>query len=414
MNIKVTKLENGLTIVTDEIPTVASASLEILIPVGSRFEDPSLNGITHFLEHMIFKGTKRRSAYQITKEIESIGGSINASTSRDETSYYTRSLDKIVPSCIDILSDILQNSTFDPVEINNEKKVILQEILEKKDNNDYIFSGLFLKTAFPEQSISYNVLGSPETIGKISRDELNSYFNKNYSSQNMIFSAAGNIEHDHIVDLVSQKFNSLPSSIPPKETYAHFVGGIKCKTKNLEHAKWGIGWPSISMSDPNDINLGILITILDGGMSSRLFQEIREKRSLAYSLSLDNCSFKDTGILSIMANCESKNIIELTNVSLDLLRSFESNITEEEIEKAKVQLKSSILLSLESTSNRASIAANQMNIYGRVKSFKEMADSIDHITRKDVSKLASDLFQRPMTITTLGDTDFSEKLEKFL
>ena len=284
MTIRSTTLENGLRVVSDPMLSVESVSLGIWVDVGTRHENPKINGISHLLEHMAFKGTKRRSALAIAEEIEAVGGYINAYTTRESTAYYVRVLKKDVELGLDLLADILQNSTMETDELERERAVILQEIHQANDNPDDVIFDNFQETAYPEQAMGLQILGNAKVVSSLGRELVVDYMNDHYNSNTMVLSAAGKIDHDELVNLAHNSFKNLPPGRKAIEEPALYAGGQNLKTRTLEQAHIILGFEGVSYEDPDFHATSVLSTLLGGGMSSRLFQEIREKRGLAYSI----------------------------------------------------------------------------------------------------------------------------------
>src|SRR6266550_102270 len=284
MTVRLSTLPSGLRVATDRIETVDTVSLGIWVDVGTRHEPPEINGVAHFLEHMAFKGTNRRSARGIAEEIEAVGGHLNAYTSRESTAYYARVLKEDVPLALDILADILQNSTFDPEELERERTVILQEIGQANDTPDDIIFDNFQERAFPEQPMGRPVLGRPEIIRQLSREAVMGYLREHYGAARMILSAAGNLDHDRFVDLAATLLSGMTAERAIATEPARYVGGDHREARDLEQLHLVLGFPGLPLGDPDYYAATVLSTAFGGGMSSRLFQEVREKRGLVYSI----------------------------------------------------------------------------------------------------------------------------------
>ena len=402
MSIQLTTLENGLRIVTDFIPTVETVSLGVWLNVGTRHETASVNGIAHMLEHMAFKGTNRRTALQIASEIEAVGGYLNAYTSRESTAYYARILKQDIGLAVDVLGDILQHSTFDAVEFAREQSVVLQEIGQANDTPDDIIFDYFQDTCYPNQPMGRPTLGQAEIVQNLTPAIVKNYMKEHYGAQQMVFAAAGNINHQHLVDQVSAHFSSLkPNGIIDTEPAA-YKGGDYRLDKDLEQVHLVLGFESFPYQHPDYYTVSVLSTLLGGGMSSRLFQEIREKRGLVYSIYAAASSYLDSGQFTIYAGTGQDEVKDLLPVVCEELRKLPKTLTKIEIDRAKTQLKASLMMGLESTSNRCERLANQMLIYKRSLSPQEITQAIDAVSMNDISSVAIKIFQSPLTLTALG------------
>ncbi|MCX7338424.1 MAG: pitrilysin family protein [Alphaproteobacteria bacterium] len=402
MQIKETVLDNGLRIITDFIPSVETVSLGVWLNVGTRHETKEINGIAHMLEHMAFKGTARRTAPQIAQEIEAVGGYLNAYTARESTAYYARILKDDTNLAVDILADILQNSTFDPVEFDRERSVILQEIGQSNDTPDDVVFDYFQSTCFPDQSMGRPTLGTVDVIGSLMPETVKGYMKKNYSLRNMVFSAAGHINHDDLVATVRRNFTSLQSDSTVQDQPAAYQGGDYRQQKDLEQVHFILGFEGLPFKHPDYYAMMVLSTVLGGGMSSRLFQEIREKRGLVYTIHSSTASYRDSGLFSVYAGTGPEEVKELAPVICEQLRIVSSTLTAEEIQKAKAQLKAGLMMGLESTSSRCERLANQILVYGRPIPPKEIVANINAVTSEQISALAQRLFRSRPSLTTLG------------
>ncbi|MEI8320741.1 MAG: pitrilysin family protein [Alphaproteobacteria bacterium] len=403
MTIKITTLPDGLRVVSDAISTVETIAVGAWIKVGSRYETIETNGAAHFLEHMAFKGTKTRSAFEISKAIESVGGYLNAYTSRETTAYYARSLKEHLPIAIELLADILQNSVFDPAEMEKERTVILQEIAQTNDTPDDIIFDHMQNTAFPNQSFGRSILGPADLIQQMKRETLMDFMASHYSPENMVIAATGNLDHDKLVGLVGAHFNCLPSHKPATSESAVYKGGVFQEHRPLEQLHVVLGFLGRSFKE-DYYGASLYSSILGGGMSSRLFQEVREKRGLAYSISAHSSSFSDTGLINIYAGTSPKEAEPLMEVIQKEMKKLPKTITDEEILSGKNQFKSGLLMSLESTSARAKSIAQQMLIFNRVKTIPEIINHIDSIQKEDLVEFGVQLVNSPMTLATIGST----------
>lgn len=402
MTVRITTLDNGLRIITDDLPGIASATLGTWVAVGARHEPPELNGISHFLEHMAFKGTTTRTAQQIVEAIEDVGGHLNAYTSRENTAYHARVLQEHIPLAVDLIADILQHSTFEECEIERERNVILQELGQALDTPDDIIFDYFQETAFPNQPLGRPVLGRPEIIRGISQKDLKGYMDHHYTASRMVFAAAGSVDHDQIVELCLKHFTALPQHSPQPYEKATYKGGYFAETKDLEQVHLLIGFKSCAYGDADYFPFAVFSSLLGGGMSSRLFQEIREKRGLVYSISSFNSVFRDGGVFGIYAGTSENHVHELIPALQGVLRTFKETLEEKELMRSRAQFKAELLMSLERTSVRCEQLAQHMLIYGRPISYEEIIEKVNAVTREDVIRVAHALETGPITLTSLG------------
>ena len=402
MTIRTTTLDNGLRIVTDTNDSVQTISCGAWFNVGTRHETKDINGIAHMLEHMAFKGTKRRTAVQIAEEIESVGGYLNAYTAREVTAYYARILKDDLPLAVDILADILQHSTFDKDEFVREQGVVLQEIGQTNDTPDDVVFDYFQDTCYPDQPMGWPTLGTEDVIRALTPEQVSAYMHDHYSLSNMVFSAAGNVSHDAVVALCQQHFNVMPKDRPLTPKPAVYGGGEFRQEKDLEQAHIILGFESVPFQHPDYYSMMVYSTILGGGMSSRLFQEIREKRGLVYTVQSSTASYRDSGVFQIYAGTGEKEVAELVPVMCEELRKMSVDVTDAEIKRAKTQIKAGLLMGLESTSNRCERLANQILIYGSPLSATDICARIDAVTKDDVLRVASTILQKKPTLTALG------------
>ncbi len=326
--IRLTRLPSGLTIVTERMERVESVSFGAYVATGSRNESEAENGVSHFLEHMAFKGTERRSAAEIAEEMDAVGGHLNAYTAREQTAYYAKVLKEDTALAADIIGDILTHSTFDPEELERERGVILQEIGQANDTPDDIIFDHFQEQAYPGQSLGRPVLGSEDTVRAISRASLMGYMRRHYPASNVVVAAAGAIEHDRIVDLVQAHFGDLATEPAPASGAGHYAGGEFREDRDLDQVHIVLGFPSVAFQDPDFHPTLLLSTLLGGGMSSRLFQEVREKRGLVYSIYSFSAPFKDGGLFGVYAGTGESEAQELIPVTLDELRKVQSEVTD--------------------------------------------------------------------------------------
>jgi len=412
MTVRVTDLPGGLRVVTDNMDTVATVSLGAWVAVGTRHEDLSLNGISHFLEHMAFKGTERRSARAIVEEIEDVGGHLNAYTARESTAYFAKVLQDDLPLAVDIIADILQHPTMEAEELEKERSVILQEIHQAHDTPDDIIFDWFQATAFPDQPMGRPVLGEVPTVSSMPRDTIVDYMRSEYSAPRMVISAAGKVDHDKFVDLVSKAFIKLPNSNDGPATPIQYVGGDYREKRDLEQVHVLIGFDGVSYTDPGYYPLAVLSILAGGGMSSRLFQEAREKRGLVYSIYSFAANYVDGGLFGIYAGTGADEVAELVPVICDEMKKLELGAPDEEIARARAQLKASTLMSLESTSSRCEQAARQLQVYGRPLPTEEVIAAIDAVDNDAIVAAAKRLLASAPTVTALGPMGKMESYEK--
>ncbi|AMW34200.1 insulinase family protein [Haematospirillum jordaniae] len=403
MTVTITTLPSGLRVLTDRMDTVQTVTLGAWVDAGARHEPAPLNGISHLLEHMAFKGTARRSARAIAEEIEDVGGILNAWTSRENTAYYAKVLKDDVALATDIIADILQYSAFDPEELKREQSVIVQEINQAEDTPDDIVFDHFQATAYPDQAMGRTVLGTPETVRSIDRETLKRYMNSTYSTHSTIIAAAGHIDHDSFVHLVEKTFTSLPvfPSVTPEK--ALYKGGESRQDKKLEQVHLVLGFDGVAYDHPHFYATAVLSTLLGGGMSSRLFQEIREKRGLVYSIYSYTNSTTDGGLFSIYAGTGDDEAAELVPVLCTELRKIVDTIAQnDELMRARAQIKAGLLMGLESSSNRAETAARQLFTHGRIVDTDELVAMVESVDAAAVRDAAALIFASDPTLAVLG------------
>ncbi|HVW78606.1 MAG TPA: pitrilysin family protein [Alloacidobacterium sp.] len=408
-NIRRTVLPNGLTILTEKMDHIRSVAMGVWIRAGSRHELPEINGISHFVEHMVFKGTKSRSAQHIAREVDAIGGNLDAFTGKETVCFNIKVLDEHVPVALDVLSDLVLNPVFASDEITRERGVILEEIKMDEDNPDYLVHEIFTQAFWKDHPLGKPILGTKETVRRFERDTLCSYYGQKFHGSNMIFSAAGNIDHDSFVEQVTRRFESLPAgesltvAVPPK-TAARII--LKNK-KSLEQVQLCLGVPAPAISDESRYTVLVLNTILGGGMSSRLFQTVREERGLAYSIYSDLNPYSDTGSLCVYAGTSSDRAIQVVQLVMEQFRRLKSEpLPADELRRAKDQLKGNLLLSLESSMSRMSNLARQQMHFNYFFGMQEILDKVEAITEDEVLAMANHLFQPELVaVTLLGRLD---------
>ena len=394
--------ENGLIIATDKISDVETVAVEILVKSGSRNEIKENNGISHFLEHMAFKGTPSRSAKDIAEEFDMIGGHFNAYTSRAETVYHAKVLKQDLKKAVDILSDIFLNSNFEEKELEKEREVILQELYMTRDTPDDIVFDHFQETALPDQPLGRPILGTEEFIKSLTRESLFHYFKNQYSTKNTIISAAGNFDTNIFTDLIDEKFKDFRNKEVIKYKPGKYTGGELHVQKDLEQSQFLFGFEGISYLDEAFYDMQILSIILGGGMSSRLFQEIREKRGLVYTISSFSSSYSDCGIFGIYSALDSNNINLLIDLIIEQLHLITEKIDDREFNKAKAQVKASLFMSMESSIARAKRLGGNFAMFGRYISNDEILKKIDKTSIQSLKNIAKRIIRSNITITTLG------------
>ena len=401
-NVRVTTLANGFRVATNRMDSVETTSLGVWAGVGTRNEPAEHNGVAHLLEHMAFKGTRRRSARDIVVEIEDVGGFLNAYTGREQTAYFAKVLADDTPLVVDILADILQNSIFDADELTRERAVVLQEIGQAEDTPDDIIFDHFQEIAFPDQAMGRPVLGRAEIVRELPRETVAGYMASRYRAGQMVLAASGQIEHDALVAMAEKLFAGLPGGAVPPSEGARYAGGDGRFARELEQVHLALGFHGVTYTDPDYYVAAVLSQLLGGGMSSRLFQEIREKRGLVYSIHSFTSSYADGGIFGIYAGTGEKEVAELLPVVCDELAKLPDDMTEPEVKRAAAQLRAATLMSREKPSARCEQLASQLLIYGRPITPAEAVARIDAVTIDDLVRLARRLMQSAPTLTTLG------------
>ncbi len=379
MTADVTILDNGLRIVTDIMSHVETATVGVWTDVGSRHEQPHQNGLSHMLEHMAFKGTKTRSARDIAEAIEDVGGYLNAYTSREHTTYYARLLKEDLPLGVDVLADILQNSIFDPQELERERGVIIQEIGQANDTPDDIVFDYFQEAAFPDQSVGRPILGTIDLVNGFSRDELAGYMSDHYKAQQMVVVASGNFNKDDFIARVGASFQNLGPARDMAREKATYHGGALLDERDLEQVNLLIGFEGVPFKDPDFYAAQIMSMILGGGMSSRLFQELREKRGLVYSIYNFMQSYVDGGSFAIHAGTGPDQVKELIPVVAEEMHKLSRSVSMDEIMRARAQMRAGMMMSLESTTSRMEQLGRQMMIFGRPVPHAEIMAHINQV-----------------------------------
>jgi predicted Zn-dependent peptidase len=413
MTARVTTLPSGLRVVSETMPTVETASIGVWADVGARDESPEINGVSHMLEHMAFKGTIRRSAQAIAEEVEAVGGHLNAYTSREQTAYYVKVMKEDVPLAINILADILQHSVFDPEELKREQQVVVQEIAQAHDTPDDIIFDHFQEVLFPDQPMGRTILGPVEIVERLDRDVLAGYMAAHYAASRLVVVGAGRFEHDRLVELAANAFDALPPARANGRAPARYGGGDVRQARDLEQLHLIVGFDGVAFRDQDFTTMQVFSTLLGGGMSSRLFQEIREKRGLAYAVFSFASSYLDGGSFGVYAGTAPEDAAELVPLLAEEMMKTCAAVSEPELARARAQLKSSLMMSLESTSSRIERLGRHMLIYGRPLAVGEMVERIEAVSAEKVVALARRLFMdKRLSVAALGPVAGLEPYER--
>ena len=406
MNTQITTLNNGLRIITQERPNLETISLGIWVKTGSACENEANNGISHFLEHMSFKGTNSRTALQITEEIEDVGGQSNAYTSRECTAYYAKMMKEDAELAADVLIDSVKNSIFPQEELIKERDVVVQEIKQTIDTPDDIVFDYFQEQAFPQQALGRSILGPIEKVQNFTREDLLGYIKSNYAAENMVLCAVGNIKHTDFVNMVTARMADYKEKVDFVADKQIYKGGFCASKRDIEQTHLLLGFKSCSYHDAKHCATVLLSAILGGGMSSRLFQEIREKRGLVYSVYSFNSMFSGNGLFGIYAGTEAKDVPDLMPVVVDEIKKICNElVSEKEFERAKMQIKAGLKMGLESSSSTAEVLARQLLMYGRTYTIAELVEKYEAVSREDIRKAAMEIFASVPTYTLLGNYD---------
>lgn len=399
---RISKLANGLRVVTDEIPYVQTCAIGMWVGTGSMHEAADVNGISHVLEHMAFKGTTTRNAQEIAEIIESVGGYLNAYTSREMTAYHARILKEDAHLATDVLADILQNSIFDPVEFAREQEVIIQEIGQVLDTPDDIIFDYFQEICYPGQPLGRAILGTEALVRSFTPELVKGYMQRNYSLDNIVFAAAGNITHEEVIALAEAKLLKFTPTVQMPDFVPVFEGSTQIFEKDLEQAHIVFGFEGVPYHHPQYYTSSVYSTLLGGGMSSRLFQEIREKRGLVYTIYSFPTSYVNTGQLSIYAATSTEQVKDLLPVMYEELRRVPKTLTLEEVNRAKAQLKAGLMMGAESTMARCEQAARQTLIHGHPIPLEEISQQVEQVTLEDVIELSESLLTRKTALVGHG------------
>ncbi|MEJ3744019.1 pitrilysin family protein [Actinomycetes bacterium KLBMP 9797] len=403
-----TVLPSGLRVLTEAIPSMRSVSFGVWVAVGSRDEPVALGGVSHFLEHLLFKGTTKRTALDISAEIEAVGGETNAFTTKEYTCYYARVLDADAPLAIDVMGDLIADSVLDPADVETERGVILEEIAMHDDEPGDEVHDVFASALYGEHPLGRLVSGTEATISPMTREQILGFYRERYTAPSIVVAAAGNLDHDAVVDLVSRSLalgggDASPAPLRPTPAVPTRPADTVIQAKDTEQAHLVLGCPALARMDERRFALGVLNNVLGGGMSSRLFQEIREKRGLAYSVYSYASQYADTGLFAVYAGCapgKVDEVLELTRAELAAVAA--SGVTEAELARGKGMSKGSYVLGLEDTGSRMSRLAKGELLYGDLLSVDELLAQVDAVTLDDVNALAADLLTRPMTLAGIG------------
>jgi predicted Zn-dependent peptidase len=406
-NIRREVLSNGLTVLTEEMPHIRSVATGIWIKTGSRHENSEWNGISHFVEHMVFKGTANRNAEQIAREVDSVGGNMDAFTAKECICFDIKVLDEHLPTALDILSDLVLNPTFASDEIKRERGVIIEEIKMDEDNPDYLVHEIFTQNFWKDHPLGKPILGTKETVKRFEQPTLLDYYQRFFIPNNMIISVAGNVKHERFVELVREKFSRLKTGANGfKQDAPKIQARINMRNKKaLEQVQLCMGVPSLPIGHQDRFASYILNTLLGGGMSSRLFQSVREKQGLAYAIYSELNPYRDTGCMAIYAGTSRENAPKVVRSVVQEFRTLKTEpVSDEEIRRAKDQLKGSLMLSLESSTARMSNLARQEMYFDRFYSMDEIIERIEGVTKEDLIQLAQQYFQTgSIAVTVLGN-----------
>jgi predicted Zn-dependent peptidase len=399
-------LPNGLVVITETMGHVRSVSVGVWVRNGSRREAQEENGLAHFIEHMVFKGTERRSAEAIAREMDSVGGMLDAFTSKEQICFNAKVLDEHLPIAFDVIADLILRPKFDSDDVKKERQVVLEEIKMDMDNPEYLLHDIFTRGFWPEHSLGRPILGTPATVKKFNREALRNRFGNWFAPDHLVVTAAGNVTHEQVLELVERNFGYLQPAGPAEtngapETHAP----INLETKrDLEQVHLCIGVPSVPLGHEDRFAFAVLNNLLGGGMSSRLFQNIREKQGLAYAVFSELTPYSDAGMMTVYAGTAKETVGQVLDLTIQEFRAVkESLVTEEELRRSKNHLKGSLMLSLESTSSRMSNLARQELYFGRFFSLDEILAGIEAVTREELQSLARQYFQtEQIAVTVLG------------
>jgi predicted Zn-dependent peptidase len=405
MTSRLTTLNNGIRVVTHHMPAVETASVGVWVGAGTRNETADVNGVAHLLEHMAFKGTETRSATDIAEQIEAVGGHLNAYTGRESTVYYAKVLKEDAGLALDIIADILQNATFDEEELRRECAVVLQEIGQAHDTPDDLIFDYFQSTAFPDQALGRPVLGCPKVVGRMSRQAITAYMHKAYASDRMVLAAAGRVDHDELVARAQALFGGRASNGGIEYEKARYCGGDYRDSRDLEQLHLVLGFAGVPYSDEDFYAATALTTLLGGGMSSRLFQEIRERRGLVYSIYSFASYYADSGLFGIYAGTGADEARELIEAICSEIRRLPSTLQESELCRTRNQLKAGTLMSLESTGSLCDQIGQQSLVFGSPIPLEEQVRRIEAVDCAAIARVADRIFSTKPTVAAIGPSD---------
>ncbi len=413
MTVEVTVLDNGLKIVTDVMPHVETVTVGVWADVGSRHETAAQNGLSHMLEHMAFKGTESRTARDIAEVIEDVGGYLNAYTSREHTTYYARLLKDDLPLGLTVLADILQNSVFDQKELERERGVIIQEIGQANDTPDDIVFDYFQEAAFPDQSMGRPILGSVDLVNSYHRDDLADYMSAHYRAEQMVVVASGNFDRQQFIARAEGEFSGLGHARQLSQEKTIYHGGVQMDARDLEQVNLLIGFEGIAFDDPDFYAAQIMSMILGGGMSSRLFQEVREKRGLVYSIYNFMQSYVDGGSFAIHAGTGPAQVSELIPVVAEELYKMSASVSGAEVMRARAQMKAGLMMSLESTTSRMEQLGRQMMIFGRPVPHGEIMEKINQVDEVAVMRYMDRMLtENKLSLAAVGPLEQLEDYDR--
>ncbi len=424
MTVSRTTLPSGLRIVTEEVPTVRSVAFGIWANVGSRDESPSVAGASHFLEHLLFKGTTTRSALDISAAVDAVGGEMNAFTGKEYTCFYARVIDRDFAIAAEVICDMIRDSVIRSEDVDSERTVVLEEIAMRDDDPGDLVHDLFSETLYGDTPIGRPILGTVDSITNMSRRSVNDYYKKKYLPENLVVAVAGNVTHERVVEQVSNLLGDFlassakPAALrPTSKVRAKGLGDIGLIYRKSEQANILLGFPSIDRNDERRFALSVLTSALGGGMSSRLFQEVREKRGLAYSVYASMQQFAGAGILSLYAGCNPASSKEVTSIFRDVLGDVvTSGLTDEELERAKGQVAGSMVLGQEDTGSRMVRIGKSELVYGEIKSMDEILANVREVDQRQIAELAKEIFTAQPTLAIVGpykkSTSFASAVAK--
>jgi len=423
MSVRRSVLPSGLRIVTEEVASVRSAAIGIWVNVGSRDETPAVAGASHFLEHLLFKGTSRRTALEISSSIESVGGEMNAFTSKEYTCFYARVIDTDLPMAIDVISDLITSSVVSALDVDAERKVVLEEIAMRDDDPSDLVHDLYAETYYGDTQLGRPILGTIDSINNMSRSSIFNYYKKRYLPQDLVVAVAGNIKHKKVVEMVQKALSVdgfldvtgapvIRPNAPIKRAAQKSVGLISRKT---EQAHMFYGMEGVARHDDQRFAMGIMASALGGGMSSRLFQEIREKRGLAYSVYAYAQQFAGSGQIGFYAGCKPDKALEVLEIIREVLAEVADNgMSHEEIERAKGAVRGSLVLSQEDSGSRMSRIGKNEIVYGHVMGFDDILKAVTRVNEQDIRKIANAYLTRTPTLALVGPFKSTAKFEKVL